>query len=149
MATAGLTIPTTQSALLWVRVSADNPFEWTTSAPVVQPSQLCDNEVLIQNYAVALNPVDYKLAGYNFLNIKLPSTVGFDVSGRVVAVGKGVTNVKVGDDVFGILSSGSGNISGGLQQYSVASANGLIKKPADISHEQAATLSIAFLTAMV
>jgi NADPH:quinone reductase-like Zn-dependent oxidoreductase len=67
MAAAQQNLPTTQSALQWVRVSDTNPFEWTTSAPVIQPSQLGDNQVLIENHAVSLNPVDNEMAENFFL----------------------------------------------------------------------------------
>jgi NADPH:quinone reductase-like Zn-dependent oxidoreductase len=142
-------IPTTQSALRWVRVNDKNPFEWSTSAPVVQPSELGDDQVLIQNYAVSLNPIDFKMATINFSKTILPAVTGYDVSGRIVAVGKGVKDFNVGDDVFGFLNMNSSGGGGALQQYSVGEVDGLIKKPADISHTDAATLSIAFLSAMV
>jgi NADPH:quinone reductase-like Zn-dependent oxidoreductase len=142
-------IPTTQSALRWVRVSDKNPFEWSTSAPVFDPSKLGDNQVLIQNHAVSLNPVDLKMAIMNFSNTTLPAVTGYDVSGRIVAIGKGVKDFKVGDDVFGFLNMNSSNGGGALQQYSVGEVDGLVKKPASISHEDAAALSIGFLSAMV
>ncbi|CAF0731880.1 unnamed protein product [Rotaria sordida] len=148
MASTEQNIPTTQSALQWVRVSDKNPFEWTTSAPVIQPSQLSNNQVLIKNHAVALNPVDYKMAGSNFANTTLPAVTGYDVSGQVVAIGKGVKDFNVGDEVFGFLNLNSSNGGGALQQYSVGEADALVKKPANISHEDAATLAIAFLSAM-
>jgi NADPH:quinone reductase-like Zn-dependent oxidoreductase len=149
MASVQHNIPTTQSALQWVRVSDKNPFEWTTSAPVTQPSQLGDNQVLIENHAVSLNPVDYKMAELNFAKTKLPAVTGYDVSGRVVAVGKAVKDFKVGDEVFGFLNFDSSNGGGALQQYSVGEVDTLIKKPANISHTDAATLVVAFLSAMV
>jgi NADPH:quinone reductase-like Zn-dependent oxidoreductase len=149
MASAQKNIPTTQSALLWVRVSDKDPFEWTTSAPVVQPSQLGDNQVLIQNHAVSLNPVDYKMAASNFVNVKLPAVTGYDVSGRIVAVGKSVKDFKVGDEVFGMLNLNSSNGGGALQQYSVGEADALVKKPANVSHTDAATLPVAYLSAIV
>jgi NADPH:quinone reductase-like Zn-dependent oxidoreductase len=142
-------LPTTQSALKWVRVSDTNPFEWTTSAPVINPSELGDNQVLIQNHAVSLNPIDYKMAGMNLVKVKLPSVTGYDVSGRVVAVGKAVKDLKVGDEVFGFLNFNSSNGGGALQEYSVGEVDALIKKPANISHTDAATLAVAFLSAMV
>jgi len=148
MASVQQNIPTTQSALQWVRVSDTNPFEWTTSAPVIQPSQLGDNQVLIENHAVSLNPVDYKMAASNFANVKLPAATGYDVSGRIVAVGKAVTDLKVGDEVFGLLNFNSSNGGGALQQYSVGEVDALVKKPANISHADAATLAVAFLSAM-
>jgi NADPH:quinone reductase-like Zn-dependent oxidoreductase len=45
----------------------------TTSAPVINPSQLGDNQVLIENHAVSLNPVNYKMAEMNFAQVKLPA----------------------------------------------------------------------------
>ena len=149
MASTKPTIPTTQSALRWVRVSETDPFEWSASAPVIQASALGDNQVLIENHAVSLNPLDYKMAAYNFAQVKLPAATGYDVSGRVVAVGKGVKELKVGDEVFGCLSLDSSNGGGALQQYSVADTDFLIKKPVNLSHTDAATLGGAFLSAMV
>ncbi len=73
MAATKQNIPTTQSALRWVRTSATNPFEWSTSAPVFNPSQLGDNQVLIENHAVSLNLVNYKIAELNFAQVKLPA----------------------------------------------------------------------------
>ena len=149
MASAQQNIPTTQSALRWVRVSDENPFEWTTSAPVFNPSELGDNQVLIENHAVSLNPLDRKMGARNFSNTKLPAVTGYDVSGRIVAVGKAVKDFKVGDEVFGLLNFDSANGGGALQQYSVGEADALIKKPPNLSHTDAATLGIAFLSAMV
>ena len=103
-----------------------------------------DNQVLIQNYAVSLNTLDFKMANMNFSKTILPAVTGYDVSGPVVAVGK---NVKIGDDVFGFLNieySGGGT----LQQYTVGEADGLIEKPAGVNHTEAATLGIAVLSAM-
>ena len=149
MASTTQNIPKTQSQLQWVRVSGTNPFEWTTSAPVVDPSQLGDNQILIQNYAVSLNPVDYKMAEYNFANVTLPSATGYDVSGRVVAVGKGVKDFKVGDDVLGGLPLNGTIGGGGLQQYSVGEADFFIKKPENLSYTDASTLIVAYLSALV
>jgi len=67
---------------------------------------------------------------------------------ELVAVGKGVKDFKVGDEVFGVLNLNSSNGGGAFQQYSVGEADTLAKKPTNISHTDAATLGIAFLTAM-
>lgn len=149
MSSTGNNLPTSQSALQWVRVSDTNPFEWSTSAPVIKPSELGENQVLLENHAVALNPVDYKMGAYNFSQTKLPAATGYDVSGRVVAIGKGVKNFQVGDEVFGYLNLNSSNGGGALQQYSVAEIDGLVKKPSSVTHQDAATLGVAFLSAMV
>ena len=149
MASAQTTIPTTQSALRWVRVSPTDAVEWTTSAPVVQPSTLGENQLLLQNYAASLNPIDYKVTAFNFVNAKLPTSIGLDVSSRVVAVGKAVKDFEVGDEVFGLLEMDTSNGGGAFQQYTVSDTDGLLKKPAGISHTDAAALGVAYLSALV
>lgn len=149
MAASEPNIPKTQKALQWVRVSDTNPFEWTTSASVRDASQLGSNQVLIENHAVSLNPIDYKMAATNFAKVTLPAATGFDVSGRIVAIGSDVKDFKVGDEVFGLLDLNSSNGGGALQQYSATITDGLVKKPAGISHEDACTLGAAFLSAVV
>ena len=149
MATTPVTIPTTQSALQWVRVSDKDPFDWNTSAPVVQPAELGDRQVLLENFAASVNPIDYKLPSVNFTNTVLPACVGFDVSGRVLAVGKGVKDFHIGDEVFGLLNLNSSRGGGAFQQYSVAEVDSLVKKPSNVSHENAAALGVAFLSALV
>jgi NADPH:quinone reductase-like Zn-dependent oxidoreductase len=149
MASVQQNLPTTQSALRWVQVSAENPFEWTTSLPMIDPSKLTDNQVLIQNHAVSLNPIDYKITNMNFTNTILPAVTGYDVSGKIVAIGKGVKDFKVGDEVFGCLNINSSNGGGAFQQYSVGETETLVKKPANVSHTDAATLGVAFLSAIV
>jgi NADPH:quinone reductase-like Zn-dependent oxidoreductase len=100
MASVKQNFPTTQSALRWIKESDTDSFQCTTSAPVINPSQLGDNQVLIQNHAVSLNPIDYRITSMNFTKTTLPAVTGYDVSGHIVAVGKGVKDFKVGDQVF-------------------------------------------------
>ncbi|MEM9805180.1 MAG: alcohol dehydrogenase catalytic domain-containing protein [Cyanobacteria bacterium P01_D01_bin.56] len=75
-----------------------------------------DHEVLVQVHASSINAGDWHLMrGTPFLvrlmfgGILKPKikTLGADVAGRVVAVGKGVTQFKPGDDVFGDVSEES------------------------------------------
>ncbi len=69
-----------------------------------------------------------------------PGPLGGECSGTVVAVGPEVENVKVGDEVMGIAG-------GSFSSYVLTWADLIIKKPANISHEEAATIPITFLTA--
>jgi NADPH2:quinone reductase len=56
-------------------------------------------EMLIRIQAVSVNPVDYKMrAGH--LPIPLPDVLGRDAAGTVEDVGEGVTEFRVGDNVF-------------------------------------------------
>jgi NADPH:quinone reductase-like Zn-dependent oxidoreductase len=66
-----------------------------------------------------------------------------------IAVGKAVQHLKVDDEVFGFLNFNSSNGGGALQQYSVGEADGLMKKPANVSHTDPATLAVAFSSATV
>src|SRR5260370_1233601 len=70
-----------------------------------------DDGVLVRVHAASVNPVDWrpmlgrpyvlrKLMGGGFLR-PTPRVPGVDVAGRVVAVGKEVTQLKPGDEVFG------------------------------------------------
>ena len=141
--------PRKQSALQWVRISDKDPFQWTNSAPVIQPCDLGVDQVLIENHAMSLNPVDYKMASTNFSNTKLPAVTGYNISGRIIAIGNNVKDFQVGDEVFGMLNLNSSNGGGALQQYSVAETDGIIQKPSDVDHVHAAALGVAFLSAMV
>lgn len=149
MTSSNKTIPFTQSALQCVEVGGNNPFKWTTSAPVLQPSELGDNQVLLRNRAVSLNPTDAKMGTLNFVKAILPAVPGYDVSGEVVAVGNGVKDLIVGNDVFGFLNMNPNGEGGAFQQYSVADVDRIVKKPPGLSHPNAATLGIGFLSAMV
>ncbi|HEX2591196.1 MAG TPA: NADPH:quinone oxidoreductase family protein [Rhizomicrobium sp.] len=72
----------------------------------------------------------------------LPFTPGSEAAGDVIAVGEGVTNVKVGDRV----------ITGGLGSYAEETqvvAAGLRKIPDGVGYAEAASFTVAYLTAWV
>ncbi len=109
-------------------------------APRPEPGE---GQVLVRVHAAGVNPIDWKLrAGHlqAFMPVELPHTPGFDVAGTIEALGPGVTDVAVGDDVFG---RGAGTYA----QYAVAPQTTLARKPAAVSFEQAATLPVGGVTA--
>jgi NADPH:quinone reductase-like Zn-dependent oxidoreductase len=96
-----------------------------------------DGEVLIRVRAASVNPVDWKYRR-GFIPMQLPGVLGQDVSGTVeVSRAEGVA---VGDDVFGFAASG------GYAEFATASAAAIARKPAGVSHEQAAAIPVAGLT---
>jgi NADPH:quinone reductase-like Zn-dependent oxidoreductase len=97
-----------------------------------------EGEVLIKVHAASVNPADWK-ARRGFINKLLPAVLGYDVSGTVET--SRADAFAEGDEVFG------SSASGGYAEYSTASAEVIAKKPEGVSHEQAAAIPVAGLTA--
>lgn len=57
-------------------------------------------EILVQIYATALNPVDWKIHDTGYFIEEYPAILGTDSSGVVAKLGEGVTNFAVGDKVY-------------------------------------------------
>ncbi|MER5936426.1 NADP-dependent oxidoreductase [Streptomyces sp. NPDC001928] len=105
-------------------------------------------EVLVRVHAAGINPVDWKTrAGGGMAGVlgEPPFTLGWDVSGVVEEVGFGVTTLKPGDEVYGM--PWFPRAAGGYAEYVTAPARQFARKPANISHEQAAAVPLAALTA--
>jgi len=108
-----------------------------------------ENEVLIKSRAIGLNPVDIKTRKGKGQAAKLrnenPMILGWDVSGVIVETGAKVSKFKKGDEVFGMI-----NLPGVGKTYAelvAAPQDQITKKPAGISHEDAAATSLAAMTA--
>lgn len=97
-----------------------------------------EGEVLIRVRAASVNPVDWKYRR-GFVEKAVPVVLGSDVSGTVeLSRAEGFAE---GDEVFGLAASG------GYAEFASAPAAVIAKKPASISHVQAAALPVAGLTA--
>jgi NADPH:quinone reductase-like Zn-dependent oxidoreductase len=106
-----------------------------------------DGELLLRVHAAGVNPVDALIRGgqtVGFIDVERPHVPGFDVSGVVEAVGAGVVGFAAGDEVFAMLALGRG---GGYAQYAVVEAGEAARKPAGLSHVEAASLPLVSLTA--
>lgn len=93
-----MTAPKTMQALRF-----HNHGEWADvlhleEAPVPNPRP---GQIRVRVHACALNPMDWVLC-LGFMPGPQPGGIGLDVSGTVDAVGNDVTNVRVGDHVFGV-----------------------------------------------
>jgi len=117
---------------------------------VLEPAELprpqpAEGQVLIHVRAAGVNPVDYKIrsGSYSKNDIKLPLVLGRDVSGTIEAVGRGVTDYKVGDEVYAFL----GSHSGGYAQFAIAKENEIALKPKTLDHVKAAAVPLAATTA--
>lgn len=104
------------------------------------------DEILVRVHAVGLNPIDNMIPKGTFkpvLKFKLPATIGSDVSGDVVAVGKSVTRFKIGDAVYASVFDLS---RGTLADYAVVPQSVAALKPANIDFVQAASIPMVGLT---
>ena len=105
-------------------------------------------EVLVRVVAAGVNPVDYKTrAGGGMAGVlgDPPFVLGWDVSGVVEKVGFGVHTLNVGDEVYGM--PWFPRPANAYAEYVTAPARQFARKPATISHDQAAAVPLAALTA--
>ena len=118
-----------------------------------------DNEVLIKIHATAVTTGDVNARGFTFVppgfgpvprlmfGLRTPKKkiLGSDVAGEIEAVGKDVKQFKEGDQVFGI----DGNGLGTYAEYVCRPAEGaLVKKPANMTYEEAAAIPFGASTAL-
>lgn len=88
------------------------------------------NEVLVEVYSTALNPIDYKILEVGLLTkmiFRSPVTPGLDVCGRVVELGSQVDSFRVGDIVYGSCNGVFGH--GALAQFVPVSKDALALVP--------------------
>ncbi|WP_437283870.1 zinc-dependent alcohol dehydrogenase family protein [Sorangium sp. So ce406] len=142
----------TGGADAWVQVERD--------APKAGPGQ-----ALVRIRAVSLNYRDLLIAKGGYLQpVTRPVIPVSDGAGEVVAVGEGVTRVKVGDRVtptffqtwtdgeatraqLGDRALGAGSTDGVLAELAALDAEGLVPLPEHMSFEEGATLPCAAVTA--
>ncbi|MFB4284641.1 MULTISPECIES: NAD(P)-dependent alcohol dehydrogenase [unclassified Nonomuraea] len=109
-----------------------------------------DDEVLVRVQAAGVDPGTWhlvtglpyviRLAGFG---VRAPKTRvrGLDLAGRVVAVGKDVTGLRPGDEVFGIGE-------GAFAEYARAPQDKLALRPKNLTAEQAAAIPVSALSAL-
>lgn len=112
-------------------------------APVPDPAP---GEVLVAVTARGVNRVDVAVrAGYYPLLGEPPFTVGWDIAGRVAALGEGVTDLEVGDRVFGLAAFP--REARGYADLVAAPREELARTPATLDDVHAAALPLVGLTA--
>ena len=109
-----------------------------------------DHDVLVRVHAAGVNmgvwhlmtglPYLMRIMGTGLLKPK-NRVAGGDVAGRVEAVGKDVTQFQPGDEVFG-------TCSGSFAEYACAREDKFVRKPANLTFEQAAAVPDSAVTAL-
>lgn len=98
-------------------------------------------QVLVRVHATSINPLDYQVRRGDYPDlVQLPAITGHDVSGVVEEVGPGVTTFAPGDEVWYTPQIFDG--PGSYAEYHVAAESIIGKKPASLSHLEAASLSL-------
>ena len=103
-------------------------------------------QIVVDVFAASVNGADWKVRANHYGKAApFPLILGRDFSGVVSAVGAGVTDLQVGDQVFGVLELGR---EGAYAEKIAINAAIVAKKPAAMSHVDAAALALTGLTAL-
>ncbi len=111
---------------------------------------LPDNRVLVKIHATSVNPADYhpmrgmffaRVLGNTGLRKPKDGRFGSDFSGEIEALGKNVTEWKIGDQVYGV-------VPGAAAEYGAAREDKIALKPSNATFEEAAAMPIAAVTAL-
>jgi NADPH:quinone reductase-like Zn-dependent oxidoreductase len=115
----------------------------------IDKPEIGDEEVLVRVHAAGVDRgVWHLMTGLPYLSrlafgLRAPRNAvpGMDLAGVVEAVGRSVSRLQPGDEVFGV---GKGSYA----EYALAREEKLAPKPANLTFEQAAVLAISGLTAL-
>lgn len=99
-------------------------------------------QVRVRVHATAVNPLDYQIRRGDYVDyVPLPAIIGHDISGVIEEVGSHVTEFVAGDEVYY-----TPRIFGGAGSYAeqhVADVDLVGRKPENLSHLEAASLTLA------
>lgn len=131
----------------------ESRFANLTVRPAAYPAP-ADDEIVIRNRAVAVNPLDtikQSTGDLMYRWLPYPSILGVDVAGEVVEVGSAVTRFTVGDRVLafavGMEKGRNHTTEGGFQLYPVVRADLAAPIPDELRFEDAAVLPLGISTA--
>jgi NADPH:quinone reductase-like Zn-dependent oxidoreductase len=133
-----------QSSMMAWRVHEFGPPDVMRFEQVSRPDP-GPGEVLVKVKAIGVGPWDgWIRAGNSALPQPLPLTLGSDLSGEIAAVGPGVSDLRVGDQVYGVTNP---RFIGAYAEYALAIAAMVSGKPASLTHTEAASVPVIAVTA--
>jgi NADPH:quinone reductase-like Zn-dependent oxidoreductase len=105
-------------------------------------------QVLVRIAASGVNPLDGKIRSGQAAHARqpLPAVLGMDMAGTIEALGEGVSDWLLGDEVYA-MATGIGGAQGSLAEYAVVDARLLARKPGNLSMREAAGLPLVLITA--
>src|SRR6185312_12238653 len=102
-------------------------------------------EVLVKVESIGVGPWDgWIRGGKSTLPQPLPLTLGSDLAGEIVEVGPGVSDLRAGDQVYGVTNP---RFIGAYAEYALASAAMVARKPASLTYIEAASVPVVAVTA--
>lgn len=112
------------------------------------------DQVLVKVESCSVNAADRHMVRATYLIIRMllgfvspgSRVLGMDLAGTVASVGANVRDFCVGD---GVAADVRHSYGGGFAEYAVVDAANLVKKPAELSFQQAATVPISGQAAMM
>ena len=116
-----------------------------TYQDIAKPA-LKSGEILIKTRNIGINPMDVLIRGNEqvltmFVGSERPAILGWDIAGDVVEKADDVTDFEIGDAVFGITHGK------GYAEYVAAQASLMVRKPENISYEEAAAMPVVGIAA--
>ena len=103
------------------------------------------DEVLVRVHAAGVGPWDgWVRSGRSVLPQPLPLTLGSDIAGVVESLGRDVTGLSVGDEVYGVTNA---RFTGGYPEYAACKAGMIARKPRNLSFVEAASAPVVAVTA--
>jgi NADPH:quinone reductase-like Zn-dependent oxidoreductase len=134
----------THSTMMAWRVHEFGPPEIMKFERVPRPEP-GPGEVLVKVEAAGVGPWDgWIRAGRSALPQPLPLILGSDLSGEIVATGPGVSELRVGDQVYGVTNP---QFIGAYAEYALAAAGMVSNKPTSLTHVEAASVPVIAVTA--
>lgn len=114
---------------------------------IPEPAIKKPTEILVRIKAAGINPIDTKLRRRGtFYPDRMPAVLGCDGAGIVEAIGNGVQNFRVGDEVY-YCNSGIGAYPGNYTELAVVDERFVAKKPISLSFAEAAAAPLVLITA--
>jgi NADPH:quinone reductase-like Zn-dependent oxidoreductase len=126
------------------RIHAFGPIDVMTYEEVPMPRP-GPGEVLVRVEAAGVGPWDALIrTGNSGMEQALPLTLGSDISGVVVKLGKDVASISEGDEIFGITN---GRFTGGYAGYAAVEARRIARRPRVVDAIEAASVPVVAVTA--
>ena len=137
----------TMKAVQINQYGTNDVLEVNENTPTPEPQK---GQLLVEVYSAGINPVDLAIrAGYlqQMAPLQFPATLGGDFAGVVKTLGQGITDFKIGDEVYGqaiVLSGGSGSFA----QVLAANSRNTARKPETVSFTEASALPLPGVSAI-